>query len=730
MGITGLLPLLKDIQVKTNVSNFKGQTAGIDAYCWLHKGTYGCAQDLIMKKPTRAYVSYVMKRVRMLINAGVTPLLVFDGGHLPAKAGKEAERRARRKEYKEKGMAALREEKSSVAFDCFQKACDVTPEMASHVIAECAKLNVRCVVAPYEADAQLAYLMIQGVTQLTISEDSDLLLYGCSKVLYKMGSDGEGTLVDLVNLPKVRSVKLSQFTMEQFRWMCMLSGCDYLPSIKGMGLIKAYKLLQRHKAAKQAIKALKLDRNHFVPPDYEENFRKSEMVFKYQLVFDIQLRRCVRLRDHEENDPDLSEEDLDFAGPKVPQIKALAVALGNIDPISGKDIGNLEDFASGKVEMFQKSTSWMATANIKAREPKFRSNASASRSQGFSSQESLASSPDLTPPSTDSVGSQDDLSTKKKLFETSPQACATKSLKRLSSELSEENTSSVSNWKKLYQQSEPPNKRLNYQGVFKSSSRRRNPFNRNKTVNDDTPANTVVVSRYFSDEAAEPEPALPAEVADDHVQEDIPNTPPSSKKEHDSPKGSPSIIQQSPSRSKMNGSFLDYLDKTDCKISNPIRTNQKKRLSLRRSPRKAPSQTRIDFAAKENCTIKKKLLEKDDSTSREPLKKKDEMNSPSKEEDIIDSQIDKKGELDRKLSIDEGEGEGKPEAFIDFEINEQNQDDNIVIKEVEPIKKDEKPALFYIADDDSNQNDKMLEKAEIKVLCEDSILEDENEDDN
>ena len=94
MGIQGLLPLLKDIQVKTSISNFKGQTAGIDAYCWLHKGTYGCATDLVMGKPTRVYVNYVMKRVKMLINFGVTPILVFDGGYLPAKAGKEAERRA------------------------------------------------------------------------------------------------------------------------------------------------------------------------------------------------------------------------------------------------------------------------------------------------------------------------------------------------------------------------------------------------------------------------------------------------------------------------------------------------------------------------------------------------------------------------------------------------------------------------------------------------------------
>ena len=93
MGIQGLLPLLKDIQSKTHISSFRGQAVGIDTYCWLHKGTYGCAKDLILGKYNPAYVTYVMKRVKMLISYGVTPILVFDGGHLPAKAEKERERR-------------------------------------------------------------------------------------------------------------------------------------------------------------------------------------------------------------------------------------------------------------------------------------------------------------------------------------------------------------------------------------------------------------------------------------------------------------------------------------------------------------------------------------------------------------------------------------------------------------------------------------------------------------
>lgn len=75
--------------------------------------------------------------------------------------------------------------------------------------------------------------------------------YNLWQVLYKMSGDGDGVLIDMNNLSKVRTVKLASFTLEQFRWMCMLSGCDYLPSIKGMGLVKAHKLLQRHKNLKQ-----------------------------------------------------------------------------------------------------------------------------------------------------------------------------------------------------------------------------------------------------------------------------------------------------------------------------------------------------------------------------------------------------------------------------------------------------------------------------------------------
>ena len=60
-----------------------------------------------------------------------------------------------------------------------------------------------------------------------------------------MNVDGDGMFIDLAELNKVRTVALESFTMEKFRHMCILSGCDYLPSIKGLGLYKAHKYMKR-----------------------------------------------------------------------------------------------------------------------------------------------------------------------------------------------------------------------------------------------------------------------------------------------------------------------------------------------------------------------------------------------------------------------------------------------------------------------------------------------------
>ena len=81
-----------------------------------------------------------------------------------------------------KGIELMRIGQHAEARNLLRISIDVTHEMALELIKQCQKLNVDCIVAPYEADAQLAYLNISGIADVVITEDSDLTLFGCKKV--------------------------------------------------------------------------------------------------------------------------------------------------------------------------------------------------------------------------------------------------------------------------------------------------------------------------------------------------------------------------------------------------------------------------------------------------------------------------------------------------------------------------------------------------------------------
>ncbi|XP_028398743.1 exonuclease 1-like isoform X2 [Dendronephthya gigantea] len=363
MGIPRLLPFLKSIQQPICISELAGSTIGVDAYCWLHKGAYGCALELAEGNDTDMYVNYVMKRVNMMLYYNLKPILVFDGGYLPSKSEKEAERRNKRQDYRSQGIAHLKNGNRTQAFECFQKSVDITPEMALNVIKACREKGVDCIVAPYEADAQLAYLTKAGITQYTISEDSDLLVYGCEKVIFKMDANGSGLIIDLKQLPKLKDFRMDDFTHQKFRQMCILSGCDYLQSVKGVGIAMAHKLVKRHSTLKKLISSLRLNTKMRVPADYEERFKKAEQTFLYQIVFDPKSNKLVPLNPVPD---DIDSGNLSFAGHslKWKQEQALDLALGNLNPLTGERMESSTLTAKTHSSSSVKKTKYDAEKNV------------------------------------------------------------------------------------------------------------------------------------------------------------------------------------------------------------------------------------------------------------------------------------------------------------------------------------------------------------------------------
>ncbi|XP_043119398.1 exonuclease 1 isoform X2 [Puntigrus tetrazona] len=331
MGIQGLLQFIKDASEPINVKKYQGQTVAVDTYCWLHKGAFSCAEKLAKGEPTDQYVSYCMKFVDMLLSFGVKPILVFDGRNLPSKQEVEKSRRERRQANLQKGKQLLREGKISEARECFTRSVNITPSMAHDVIKTARMRGVDCVVAPYEADAQLAFLNKSGIAQAVITEDSDLLAFGCKKVILKMDKQGNGLEIDQCHLGRCKSLG-NIFTEEKFRYMCILSGCDYLPSLYGIGLGKACKLLRMAnnpdilKVIKKMGQYLKMDIT--VPDEYIEGFTKADNTFLYQLVFDPLKRKVVPLNPYPDH---IDPASLNYAGTNVGDEKGLEMALGNVD---------------------------------------------------------------------------------------------------------------------------------------------------------------------------------------------------------------------------------------------------------------------------------------------------------------------------------------------------------------------------------------------------------------
>uniref|UniRef100_K3XEN3 Exonuclease 1 n=1 Tax=Setaria italica TaxID=4555 RepID=K3XEN3_SETIT len=294
MGIQGLLPQLKSIMAPIKVEELRGQTVAVDTYSWLHKGALSCGDRLCKGIPTTRHIEYCMHRVNMLRHYGVKPILVFDGGLLPIKSDQETKRARSRKENLERAREHEAAGNSRAAFECYQKAVDITPRIASELIEVLKKEKVDYIVAPYEADAQMTFLSVNKLVDAVITEDSDLIPFGCSRIIFKMDKFGQGVEFQITRLQRNRELDFNGFTRQMLLEMCILSGCDYLPSLPGMGVKRAHALIQKLKCHEKVIKHLRYSVVS-VPPQYEENFKKAIWAFKFQRVYDPATEDIIHL---------------------------------------------------------------------------------------------------------------------------------------------------------------------------------------------------------------------------------------------------------------------------------------------------------------------------------------------------------------------------------------------------------------------------------------------------
>ncbi|XP_006817013.1 exonuclease 1-like [Saccoglossus kowalevskii] len=196
----------------------------------------------------------------------------------------------------------------------FLKGVTISEEMVQAVIKSLRNQD-RLSLLHMKHIPQMAYLCKNRCGRLvSFTENSDVIVYGASKVFTKTDfSSGTSFLVEADKLPQC--FNLENWTFTKVRYICILAGCDYLPSIPGIGIKRAIEFVYKikEKDILQAIPRMRyyLNRQVNIPDDYLINFTKAENTFKYHLVFDMATQCVVPLNDYTDG---LSHINMPYAG--------------------------------------------------------------------------------------------------------------------------------------------------------------------------------------------------------------------------------------------------------------------------------------------------------------------------------------------------------------------------------------------------------------------------------
>ncbi|KAL7324122.1 Rad2 nuclease [Mucor circinelloides] len=317
MGISGLLPALSPIERSVDLRQYAGKTVAIDGHCVLHRGAFGAATELALNQPTDSYVTYFMNFMGLFKYYNVTPIVVFDGLDLPLKQGTNDERRSNRQEALKEGLTFYSNGEIEKAKKNFKKSVTITHDMIIDVLRKLSAEKIQCIVAPNEADAQLTHLAKTGKVDAVITEDSDLLAFGCPKIIYKMNLYGQGTEITMDQVINNENSVFHNYDIETIRHICILSGCDYLPSIKQVGLKTILKRYEQSKSTYRVLYNLQYKYKKDIPRDYFEKFYLANLGFLHQWVYDIDEKNYVRLNPLPE---ECSDDDIKLLG-RIPTVQ-------------------------------------------------------------------------------------------------------------------------------------------------------------------------------------------------------------------------------------------------------------------------------------------------------------------------------------------------------------------------------------------------------------------------
>jgi flap endonuclease-1 len=282
MGIKGLAKLLSDeapLSLKeVPLSHLHGRKLAIDASMAIYQfliavrsgGPGGQNAAMMLTNAdgeTTSHIQGIFNRTIRFISEGIRPVYVFDGKPPQFKSGELLKRREKRL----KAEQALKAAEESGNIEEQDKQSKRLVRAGTKENEDCIKLltlmGVPVIRAPCEAEAQAAALARSGKVYAAATEDMDALTFRSPVMVRKM-TFANASKSDVQQIFYDKAIEGLEITHDQFVDLCILLGCDYCDTIKGIGPKTALKLIREHKNIETILKHLNREK-YVVPDSYE-----------------------------------------------------------------------------------------------------------------------------------------------------------------------------------------------------------------------------------------------------------------------------------------------------------------------------------------------------------------------------------------------------------------------------------------------------------------------------
>ncbi|CAL1285464.1 unnamed protein product [Larinioides sclopetarius] len=300
MGIQGLAKLIADnapSSVKENeIKNYFGRKIAVDASMSIYQFLIAVRQEASMLtnadgETTSHLVGLFYRTIRMIDN-GIKPVYVFDGKP-PHMKSSELEKRQERRAEAQKNLEKAEEEGVAEDVNKFSRRLVKVTKQHNDECKELLKLmGVPYVEAPCEAEAQCAALVKAGKVYATATEDMDGLTFG-STVLLRHMTFSEARKMPIKEFHLNRVLDELGLNQDEFIDLCILLGCDYCESIKGIGPKKAYEYIKSEKSIENIIEKIEKQGKYKAPEDWV--YKEARELFKNPEVADpetVELKWC------------------------------------------------------------------------------------------------------------------------------------------------------------------------------------------------------------------------------------------------------------------------------------------------------------------------------------------------------------------------------------------------------------------------------------------------------